>query len=131
MGLLPNPLALTHYVAPPIPRLIPFEVGDFIESIRWVGLFATCRHWAFITVRRMKMVIHVAPEIGRTMKPRASADEDAVQKPFRAVVTVGSTSVRRSRVVSIGANGGYSDVDADLSLGSRGSNRIANSNDRR
>jgi hypothetical protein len=60
------------------------------------------------------MVVHVALEMVRTMKPGASADEDTARKPFWAVVPVGGTAIRRRIVVTVGAVRGGSDVNADL-----------------
>jgi hypothetical protein len=64
----------------------------------------------------MKMIVYVTMEVIRTMKPWASANENATRKPFRPVVAVGSTAIRRSVIVTIGAVRGRSDADADADL---------------
>jgi hypothetical protein len=77
----------------------------------------------------MQTVIYVAVEVGRTMKPRASTDEDSTCKPFRAVVAVGSTAIRSDVIVAIGTIRGDSDVDTDLSLRSGNGHREADCSD--
>ena len=62
------------------------------------------------------MVINVTMEIVRAMKVRSSADENTTCKPFRAIVTVGSASIRSGVIVAIRAIGGASDVNADTDL---------------
>jgi hypothetical protein len=63
------------------------------------------------------------------MKPRAGANEAVPIKPFRTIVASGSTTVRSDIIVTIGTIGGYSDVDADLSLCFGGSSGEAESSD--
>jgi hypothetical protein len=46
------------------------------------------------------MVVYVAMEIIRAMKPWASADENTARKPFRPVVAVGRTAIRRGVIVT-------------------------------
>jgi hypothetical protein len=43
----------------------------------------------------IETVIYMAVKVCTAVKPRASTDEDTTVKPFRAVVAVGSTGVRR------------------------------------
>jgi hypothetical protein len=75
----------------------------------------------------METVIHIALEAAGAVKPRAGANEDVPVKPFRTVVAGRSTSVRSGVIVTIGTFGGYSDVDADLSLCFGGVSREAES----
>ena len=72
------------------------------------------------------MVVYVAAEVVRTMKPRTSANEDAIHEPFRAVIAVRRTSIGWSFIVSIGTNRRRSNLDADLSICGRGGHRQAN-----
>jgi hypothetical protein len=64
----------------------------------------------------METVIYLAPEFGRAMKPWASANEVALNKPFWTVVASGSTVIGSGVIVAVGTVRGYPDVDADLSL---------------
>ena len=89
----------------------------------WPSLNFKCEHWAFARlvltlahVVRMKAVVHVAGEVGWSVKPRASADEEAPRKPFRTIVTVGRAVIRCGVIVSIWAVRSDTNVHADLSL---------------
>jgi hypothetical protein len=73
------------------------------------------------------MVIYVALEVFGAVIPRASANEHTIRKPFRAVVAVGSTTIRRVVIVTIRAFRWDSNVDADLSLCSGSCHREADS----
>jgi hypothetical protein len=64
----------------------------------------------------MKTIVYVALEVIRAMKPWASANENTARKPFRPVVAVGSTAIRRGVIVTVGAVGGRSNADADADL---------------
>jgi hypothetical protein len=76
---------------------------------------------------RMEMVIYMAPELGRPVKPWASANEDTVAKPLWSIVTSRSTGIWSDIIVTVGTIRGYTDVDADLSLGLRGVSREGDS----
>ena len=67
----------------------------------------------------VEVIVYVAAELGAAMKPWAGTDEDAAGEPLRAVVAVRSAAIGRRFVISIGADRGWSDVDADLSFGFR------------
>ena len=112
MGLV---LLATADVAAPITHFISFEVGNLIDGLRRLRLIARVWCGTFVPVFGMKMVVDVALEVVRAMKPRASANEDTTCKPFRPVVAVGSTTIRSSIIIPVGTFGGDSDVDADLS----------------
>jgi hypothetical protein len=101
-------------MAAPIAHFISFEVFNLIDGPR--RLLSWVWHGAFVSVFGMKMIVYVAVEAFRAMKPWTSANEYAARKPFRAVVAVGSTAVRRRVVVTVGAVGGGSNVDADADL---------------
>jgi hypothetical protein len=99
-----------------IADFISLKVSNLIDRLRRLGSVANPRHWTFIAVVRMKMVVHVALERVRTMKPRASTDEDTTRKPFWAVVAVRSTAIRSGVIVTVRAVRGDTNVDGDLSL---------------
>jgi hypothetical protein len=64
----------------------------------------------------MKMIVYVTMEVIRAMKPWARANENTPRKPFRPVVAVGSTTIRRSIIVTVGAVRGRSNADSDANL---------------
>ena len=68
----------------------------------------------------MKMVIYMASEAFRAMKPRARPNEDATRKPFRAVVAVRSTSVRGNVVITVRTDRRRAYIDPDADLGPSG-----------
>ena len=76
------------------------------------------------------MVIYMALEVFRAVIPRASANEHATRKPFRAIVTVWSTTIRSVVIVTVRAFRSRSNVDIDLSLHFRNSHREADSSQR-
>jgi len=115
-------------VALPIPRFVSFEVGG-VDVLRRVGLLTTLRHGSLIAVFRMKFVIHVANEAFGAMKPWAGANEDTPIEPFRSVVAIGRASIGRHVIVTIRTVGGYSDLDANLSLGNGSGGREADYGD--
>jgi hypothetical protein len=78
---------------------------------------ATIGKFTMVAMVGMEVIVHVAAEVGGSMKPWAGTDEDAAGEPLGAIVAVGSALVGRGFVVSIGTGRGWSDVDADLSFG--------------
>src|ERR1700679_2412701 len=80
------------------------------------SFLATLRHRARIAVLWMEVVIYMALEVGRAVKPRASANEDTSCKPFRAVVTVGSAAVGSCVIVTVRTFRGHANLDVDLGL---------------
>jgi hypothetical protein len=106
-------LAATDMAAP-ITHFISFEVFNFIDGPG--GLLSWVWRGASISVFGMKMIVYVAVEVIRAMKPWASANENTARKPFRPVVAVGSTAIRRSIIVTVGTIGGRSHADSDADL---------------
>jgi len=102
-------------VAVPVTNFISLEVRNFIYTILRRGSLTALRPWASVAVFRMETVIYVAPEVFRTVKPRASADEDTTRKPFRSVVAVGSAVIGSSVIVAVGAIGRNSNIHRNLS----------------
>jgi hypothetical protein len=70
-----------------------------------------------IAATDIETAIYMPAKTGRAVKPRARAKEDAAHEPFRGVVAIGCAGVRGVVIVSVGAFGFGSDVDADLSFG--------------
>jgi hypothetical protein len=82
-----------------------------------------------VAVIRVVAIVDIAMEVFRAVKPWAGSDKDAIGKPLGAVITVGSTTVRRGLVVTVRTNGRYTDADADLGLGSGSTCCDAETND--
>ena len=101
-------------VSAAIANLIPSEVGDPIQAL--CRSFTTGWHRSSVATMNIEAIIYVSVEVGRAMKPRASADKETIHKPLRAVVAVWSTLVWRNVVVAIRTNRRSSDLDAHLSL---------------
>jgi hypothetical protein len=45
-------------------HFIPFEVGNVVQAVVWVCFVATIRRRAFVSVRNIEVVVHVAVEAG-------------------------------------------------------------------
>jgi hypothetical protein len=117
--------AFADYVAASIAHFVWLEVGNLIQTLPRLWPVATGWPWAAIAVIRMETVVHVAMEPGGTMKPRACPDEDSSYKPFRAIIPIGSTIVRRHVVVPIRTHRRNSNLNAYLSLHCGSSQREA------
>jgi len=104
-------------VATPITHFISFEVRNLIDALRRLRFISRMWCRAFVAVFGMITVVYVALEVVRTMKPRASANEDTARKPFCAVISVWSTAVRSGVIVTVWAVWGGSNVDCDADLG--------------
>ena len=104
------------YVATSIAHLISFEVGHLVDGPSGFASIAGVRHGASVSMVGMETIIYVTPEVFVAMKPGAGANEDPAGKPFRAVVAVRSTAIRRGVVVTVRAFRGGSDADSDLSI---------------
>jgi hypothetical protein len=103
-------------VAVAVVHLVSVEVlGGAVPS--FAGPVATIGKITMVAMLWMEVIVYVAAEVGVTMKPWAGTEEDSAGEPFGAVVAVGSALVGRGFVVAVRAGRGWSDVDADLSLG--------------
>lgn len=109
-----------HRVAPSIPHFVSFEMRYLAGTATFFRLVATIGVGTAIAVLRMVVIIYVAVEIGRAVKPRTSADEYSIYEPLRAIVAVGSAIVGRHVVIAVGAHRRNTNLDTDLSV-SRGS----------
>jgi hypothetical protein len=103
-------------VAVAIAPLVSVEVlgGTMPPVMRPVAMM---RIFTVVAVIRPVAVVDIAVEVFGAVKPWAGADKDAVGKPLRAVIAVGSATVRRGIVVTIRTSGRYTDANADLGLG--------------
>lgn len=114
-------------VAAAVARFIAFEVLRAFRVHVRAGFLVAAGRGALIAVVRIIMVIHGAMKIVRTVKPRASSDEDAPDEPFRTVIAVGSASVRRIVEIAVRTNGSRADTYGDLRLSFRSRKREADS----
>ena len=105
------------FVTVAVAHLISVEVlgGTMPAVMRSVSIM---RVFAVVAMIRMIVIVDIAMEVFGAVKPRAGADKDAIGKPLRAVITVGSATVRRHIVITVRASGRDTDADADLGLGS-------------
>ena len=99
-----------------IMDFIAVEVGGRMLPT-YLYSVARMRYRTTVSVIGMIVGIDMTVEVGRAVEPWAGTDEDTTGKPLGAIVAIGRASVRSSFVVSVGAVGGDSDVDADLGLG--------------
>jgi hypothetical protein len=118
------------YMPAAITHLIPFEVLNFIETLPGLRPIANLGHGAFVPMVWMEAVIYVTPKVFVTVKPRTNADEDPTSKPFRAVVAVRSTGVRRDVIVTVRTHRGRSNADGDLRVHFRSRHGQENSSHR-
>ena len=103
-------------VAVAVVHLVSVEVlGGAVPS--FARPVATIWKITMVAMFGVEAIVYVAAEVGVAMKPWAGTDEDSAREPFGAVVAVGSALVGRGLIVTIGADWGWSDVDADLSFG--------------
>ena len=126
----PETRQLFPYVAASVTHFISFEMGDLIEMVCRVRPFAYLWRWTLIAALNIEMIIYVAAECVRAMKPRPSADENATRKPFRAVIAVGGASIRSVIVIAVGAIRCYPDIYTDLRSCHRGGGYQADSENR-
>jgi hypothetical protein len=102
-------------VAVAIAHLVSMEVlSGTIPPL--TSSLACMRISTMVAVIRVVVIIDRALKVFRTVKPWPGTDKDAVGKPFRAVITVGSATVRRGIIVTIRTSRRYTDADADLGL---------------
>jgi hypothetical protein len=102
-------------MAASVTHFISLEIFGW-GSMLWSSFLAALWHGALIAVIGMEVVIYVALEVGRAVKPWASANEDAARKPLGSIVAVGSTAVGSGLIVTVGTIRGHADLDADLGL---------------
>ncbi len=102
-------------------HFVSFEVRNITDGLCWLRSLATLRRRPFVTVGWMVTVVYLAPELARTMKPWARANEDAPGEPFWPVVAIGSAIIGSEVIEAIGTDRLRSDLDADLRFCLRGS----------
>ena len=118
---------MLHDMTPAVAGFIAFKIVGSNAPLG-NGLLAGFGHGPMVAMCRMEMVVHAAMEVFRTMKPRSSANENAIYKPFRSIVAGRSAGVGGNVIVTIRTVRGHADFDADLGLssGSDSSNHDTN-----
>ncbi len=90
--------------------------GLTMELRAMIGRVLTAgRHRSMVPVAIIQMMIYMAIEVLRPMKPRSCTDEHSAGKPFGTVVAIGSTVVRWYFVVSIRTHGRRPNAHSNLS----------------
>jgi hypothetical protein len=108
-------------MATSIAHLISLEVIHMIDAIFCSRFLATVWHRTPIATRDVEVVIYMAAEVGRAMKPRACSNEDAAAEPLGTVVAIWGARVWWSFVVAVWAVWRYANIDGHLSRGGFGS----------
>ena len=75
------------------------EVRHLVNAIVGVGLGAALGHWTLVTMMRVEVIVDVPVEVGGTVEPGACPNEDSAVEPFRPVVAIRRTGVRRVIVI--------------------------------
>jgi hypothetical protein len=101
--------------AVPVVNFIAVEVGGRTLSACFNPV-AGVRRWASEAVIGVEVVIDMATEVGRAVKPWACADEGTAGKPFGTVVAIRCAAIGSGIVVAVRACRSDADVDVDLSL---------------
>jgi hypothetical protein len=78
------------------------------------GRLSSVWEFAMISVMGIETPVHVTPEAIVAVKPRAAADEHAIDKPLRSVIAVGGAIVGRKGKIAIGTNGLRPNAHSDL-----------------
>jgi hypothetical protein len=64
-----------------------------------------------ISLAKVEMMIDMPVKTFRSVEPGPRANEHSAGEPFRAIIAIRSTVVRRDFVVSVRANRGSADTD--------------------
>jgi hypothetical protein len=99
-----------------VSHFISMEVGHLIDAIFRGSPFAAGRQVTSVTVVNIEVIVYVTVEIGTAMIPRPDADEPSVDKPFRAVIAVGRTTIGCVVIIAVRTHRLRSDLDTDLSV---------------
>jgi hypothetical protein len=99
-------MARVASIAAPVASFVSVEV---VETF-----LPAARHRPMVAVMRVKTVVDVAVEAVRTVEPGSGSEKHPAVKPIGAIVAVGRTVIRSIVEVAIGADGFYSNADADL-----------------
>jgi hypothetical protein len=75
---------------------------------------ATRWQWPAVALAKVETMIDVSVETTRPMEPGSGPDEYASRKPFRAVITVRSTVIRRNFIIPVRTNGRPFNSDSNL-----------------
>lgn len=96
----------------PIAYFISFELSGIGRAL--CGPFAIFRPPSAISMLRIETVVHMSMEVCGSVKPGTNANEGAMMKPFRAIVSIRSAPIRGIVKVSVGTGWSHSDANVDL-----------------
>jgi hypothetical protein len=99
-------MASVASVAPPVAGFVSVEV---VET-----LLSAARQRPMVAIMRVKTVVDVAVEAVRAVEPGSGSEKHPAVKPIGAIVAVGRAVIGSIVEVPIGADGFYSNADADL-----------------
>jgi len=78
---------------------------------------AARRESARVSLAIVEMMVNMAVEISRAVKPGSRADKNSAGEPFRAIITVRGAIVRRLLVVTVRTNWRFANVNGNLCRG--------------
>jgi hypothetical protein len=107
-GLLPYGVSMS------VTHLVSMEIRGRMSD----RMLSTLRERALVAMLDIVVVVYMAAEVFRAVKPRASANKDTSGKPFRTVIPHGSAAIGSVIVITIGAYRWRSYIDRNLRLGS-------------
>lgn len=100
--------------ASPLPPMTPTiahrAAMEAVEVVSRRVVSPVGRICAMVTMMRIKVLVYMAIETTRTVKPRSSSNEDAISKPFRTIVAIRSAAVWRVVIVPVWAHGSGTDT---------------------
>jgi hypothetical protein len=89
--------------------------GGTVKLRTMIGhMLSPRRERPMITFPVVQMMVYVAIEMFRSVKPRSCPDKHATRKPLRPVVAIRSAIIRRDLVVAIRTNRSWSNFDGNL-----------------
>ncbi len=103
------PMAARSLVPMWVVHRLTVEFGAMVCRV-----FAPGRHGTVVSLAVVEVMIDVAVEICRSVKPWSCPDKHAACKPFGAVIAIRRTVVRRGLVISVRADRGRADLHRNL-----------------
>jgi hypothetical protein len=94
-----------------IPYFISMEPGG-CHAIRLYRPLAAHGHLPSVSMFRMEMIIHVAPETARSAESRPCPHKPTTVKPLRTVISRGRAQIRGCIEVTIRTNRRWTDIQS-------------------
>jgi len=119
-------MTMRRFVPMGIVHRLAVELGAVIDR-----MLAARGRRTVIALAVVEMVVYMAIEVIRAVKPGTCANEHPAREPLWTIVSVGSAVVRRNLVVAIRTNRRFSNLHGYLCRGPiRGSKKQASRNSR-